>query len=138
MRALISAVLVTLALAGCAPSAAQIARDQDRAATNAQVVDRALAQLTPGASQSCLNDIDRRNARTQIVGSTILYRVRRNSVVRNDMGGNCNLSGDPILVTATPSTSLCRGDIVQLVDRTSRIPVGSCAYGDFVPYTKAR
>lgn len=135
MRAL---VLASLVLAGCTPTAAEVARGDARAATDARRVDAALAGLTPGTPTSCLSGIDRRDAKTRTIGSTVLYSVSRNRVFRNDMGGNCNLSGDPILVTATPSDNLCRGDIVQLIDRTSRFPMGSCAYGDFVPYTRAR
>jgi hypothetical protein len=135
MRAL---ALLCLATAACAPTAAEVAQQERRAATDAQEVDRALVRLIPGTPTSCLTGIDRRQARSRSIGSTVLYTVNRGRVFRNDMNGNCNLSGDPILVTVTPTDALCRGDIVQLVDRTSRFPVGSCSYGDFIPYTRAK
>ena len=34
--------------------------------------------------------------------------------------------------TARPD--LCRGDIAQVVDTLNRFPIGSCVFGDFVPY----
>lgn len=136
-------LLLCLIAAGCTPTVAETTRDRDRAATRSATrsatLDKALAGLTPGRRLSCLNAIDRRLARTTSYGSTVLFRVSRDRVFRNDMNGNCTYSSiDPIFVTQTPSGSLCRGDITQLIDRGSRFPVGSCSYGDFVPYTRAR
>ena len=132
------APILCLARAACASTPTEVADRQQRAATDRQALDRALAGKVAGKPISCLADTDRRNARTSFIGSTILYTVGRDRVFRNDMLGGCNLRGDPILINSTPSTFLCRGDIVQLIDRTSRFPVGSCAYSDFVPYERAR
>ncbi len=134
-----SLMLLGLALAGCAPTVAETRQADEREARQQARLSRALAGLTPGQPQSCLTDIDRRNARIENHGTTVLYRVSRGRVFRNDMNGNCRTNSiDPIFVTQTPSTSLCRGDIAQLIDRASRFPVGSCAYGDFVPFTRAK
>ena len=43
-----------------------------------------------------------------------------------------------ILVTRTPTTQLCRGDIATTVDSTSRIQTGACSFGDFIPYRRPR
>lgn len=132
-------LFLCLAAAGCAPTVAETARRENPAAAQSAKLDKALAGLTPGQAQGCLNDIDRRVARTTTYGSTVLYRVSRNRVFRNDMNGNCtSATFDPIVVTQTPTGSLCRGDIAQLVDRSSRFPVGSCSYGDFIPYSRAK
>jgi hypothetical protein len=40
-------------------------------------------------------------------------------------------------VTRTSSSQLCRGDIATVIDTSTRTPVGSCVFGDFVPYTVA-
>lgn len=32
----------------------------------------------------------------------------------------------------------CSGDIAQVLDTSARMPVGSCTWGDFVPYTRPR
>jgi len=132
-------LFLCLVAAGCAPTVAETARRQDRAAVQSAKLDKALAGLTPGPAENCLSGIDRRRARTTTFGSTLVFRISRDKVFRNDMNGNCT-SGtfDPIIVTRTPSTSLCRGDIAQLIDRTSRFPVGSCSYGDFIPYTRVK
>lgn len=128
--------LATLSLAGCAASDADIARQEDRTARDQARLTRALAGYVPGESRSCLSGIDRRGTRgAQYYGSTILYPIGKR-IVRNDMNGGCQLRGDPILVTQTPTGDLCRGDIVQLIDRGSRFPVGSCAFGDFVTYRR--
>lgn len=132
-------LLLCLAAAGCAPAVANTARDQDRAAAQATKLDKALAGLTPGKAESCLSAIDRRIARTTTYGSTVLFRVSNSRIFRNDMNGDCAVgSYDPIFVTQTPTGSLCRGDIVQVLDRGSRFPVGSCSYGEFVPYNRAK
>jgi hypothetical protein len=132
-------VLLSLVLAGCAPTVAETRQADARQARSDAKLARALKGLTPGPAQTCLSSIDRRNARIETYGSTTLYRVGRGRVFRNDMNGGCGTNTiDPIYVTQTPSTQLCRGDIAQLIDRASRFPIGSCAYGDFVPYTRAR
>ena len=129
---------LTALLAGCAATDADIARQEDRTARERVRLDRALAGYAPGASRSCLSSIDRRAARgTRYYGSTILYPLG-DRIIRNDMNGNCPLQREPIIVTQTPVADLCRGDIAQLIERTSRFPIGSCAYGDFVTYRRVR
>ena len=136
MRPLLLALAALLA--GCAATDAQVANQEDRAARDRAQLDRALAGYAPEDTQSCLSSIDRRASRgTRYYGSTILYRFG-DRIVRNDMNGSCPLGRDPILVTQTPSSQLCRGDIAQLIDRASRFPIGGCAYGDFVTYRRVR
>ena len=43
-----------------------------------------------------------------------------------------------VLVTRTSGTGLCSGDIARVVDVSNGITVGSCALGEFVPYTGPR
>ncbi len=136
---LLLAPIVAGMLAGCTPTVAESRSAEKRQARNEAKLSRALAGLTPGAPQGCLSGIDRRNARVETIGGTLLFRVSRGRVFRNDMNGNCTTNAiDPIFVTQTPTTALCRGDIAQLIDRVARFPVGACSYGEFVPYTRAR
>ncbi|SFP89918.1 hypothetical protein [Sphingomonas rubra] len=136
---LLLAPLAAGILAACAPTVAETRSAEERQARDRAKVSRALAGLTPGQAQNCLSGIDRRTARVQTIGGTLLFRVNRNRVFRNDMNGSCATSAiDPIFVTQTPTTALCRGDIAQLIDRASRFPIGACSYGDFVPYTRAK
>jgi hypothetical protein len=134
MRALI---LTLVLLAGCAPTMAQRERmAQDQARDQAKL-DAALAGLTPGQPQSCVNPTDLRSANTETFGNTILYKVTRNLIYRNDTSGGCfGLSRDDIIVTKSYTGQMCRGDIVRTIDRASRTPSGSCAFGDFVQYRK--
>jgi hypothetical protein len=55
--------------------------------------------------------------------------------------GGCNGlgSGHYALVTHQfGSASLCRGDIARVVDTLNGFTVGSCVFGDFVPFVKPR
>jgi len=125
-----------LILTACAPTMADRERmAQDQAHAEAQI-DKALAGLTPGKPQDCIDP--RLSPGTETHGDTILYKVSRNLIYRNDTSGGCfGLSRDDIIVTKSYTGQLCRGDIVRTVDRNSRMPSGSCAFGAFVPYRKA-
>lgn len=114
-----------------APSPAQVAQSQAK-----------FAQLTAGkvagAPMSCLPTF-RSNDMVVIDDNTIAFRNGPGSVYINHMqGGGClNLDGGRnTLVTRTPGPNLCSGDIAQVVDLGARIPVGSCVFGDFVPYRR--
>ena len=114
-----------------APSPAQVAQSQAK-----------FAQLTggkvAGAPMSCLPSY-RSNDMVVIDDNTIAFRQGPGRVYINHMqGGGClNIEGGRnALVTRTPGPNLCRGDIAQVVDFGAGIPVGSCVFGDFVPYTR--
>ena len=72
--------------------------------------------------------------------NTIAFRNGSSRVYVNHMQGGCNNLGGPYaLVTHTfGGAQLCRGDIGQVVDVTNRFTVGSCVFGDFIPYTRPR
>jgi hypothetical protein len=71
--------------------------------------------------------------------NTVAFKQGRSRVWVNHMQGSCyNIDrGSNALVTRTSTTSLCRGDIATVVDTSTRTPVGSCVFGDFVPFTMA-
>lgn len=91
-----------------------------------------------GAPMSCLPSY-RSNDMIVIDDSTIAFRDGSKRVYINHMQGDCAHAarGGNALVTQTTGSNLCRGDIAQVVDVTNRIPIGSCVFGDFVPYTRA-
>jgi len=134
----ISILLAAAGLSSCMggppqPSPAQVAQSQAK-----------FAQLTAGkvagAPLSCLPSY-RSNDMIVIDDDTIAFRNGPSRVYINHMqGGGClNIEGGRnALVTRTPGPNLCRGDIAQVVDFGARIPVGSCVFGDFVPYTRVR
>ena len=70
---------------------------------------------------------------------TIAFRDGSRRVYVNQMQGGCSgLGGANTLVTKTyGNAELCRCDIGQVVDLQNHFTVGSCVFGDFVPYTKA-
>lgn len=72
---------------------------------------------------------------------TIAFRDGSSRVYVAHMQGSCiNLSrGGYALVTKQfGSANLCRGDIARVVDTLSGFTVGSCVFGDFVPYVRPR
>jgi hypothetical protein len=132
---ILPSILVALLATACAPTPQQAARAAvDADATQAKLA-KALAGLTPGKPMSCLSQLQSTNL--EAYGPTLLYRVSRNLVYRNDTAGGCERAGrDDVLVTRSPTGQLCRGDIGQTFDRASRFPTGGCSLGDFVPYRK--
>lgn len=101
-------------------------------------LESTLAGRVAGKPVDCINLPRVRSSTTFTSPDSIVYRLSNRTVYLNQPAGGCGLRGDPILITRTPSTRLCRGDIVSVVDRGSRIPMGSCGLGVFIPYTKAK
>ena len=126
-----SALLLVPACAACASSTVS----EPRTAKAETQLARALAGKAAGAPVSCLPS-HRTNDMTIIDDNTILFREGRNLVYRNDPRGGCSPMGRGgyTLVTRSSTGHMCRGDIVRVVDLTSKITAGSCSLGDFVPY----
>jgi hypothetical protein len=93
---------------------------------------KALSGKVAGTPRSCISLNDARQSTTY--RSAIVYRVSSRLSYVNDLGKCPFLRDDNILVTKTFGSQLCRGDIVNMVDRGSHFPSGSCAFSDFVPY----
>ena len=90
----------------------------------------------PQTPISCLPHYRSGDMRT-IDEETILFRDGSRRVYVADMQGGCSGlgRGSTALVTRQfGSADLCRGDIAQVVDTLNRFPIGSCVFGDFVPY----
>jgi hypothetical protein len=116
-----------------APSPTQIAQSQ---AKFAQLTEGKVA----GAPLGCLPSF-RSSEMIVVDDDTIAFRNGPSQVyIAHMQGGGCtNLQGGHnTLVTRTPGPNLCRGDIAQVVDLSANIPVGSCVFGDFVPYRRVR
>ena len=127
--------LLAIALSGCTTSAAENARATQREASDQQKLAEELRGLTPQKPVSCMNDA--RNASIKAYGPTILYKVGRGLIYRNDTTGGCeNIARGDILVTRTVLGQPCQGDIAHTVDSTSRAMTGSCSFGLFTPYKK--
>ncbi len=74
---------------------------------------------------------------TPIDDSTVIFKDGSRVYV-NHLIGECSLlrSGFYTLVTRSSGTGLCRGDIADVADVRAGTVVGSCAIGDWVPYTR--
>jgi hypothetical protein len=71
--------------------------------------------------------------------NTIAFRdgAYRTYVVHME-GGCSNLGGAGLALVTKQygSADLCRGDIGRVVDTLNGMTVGSCSFGDFVPYVR--
>lgn len=104
-----------------------------RAEKEAARLAKALDGKVAGKPVSCISLRDIRS--TKGYGErTMLYEVNRGLVYRNDPAGGCPMRDDRTIVTRTPGTQLCRGDIALVRDLTTGFDYGSCVLGDFVPY----
>ena len=131
-----SILVTSVALVACTTTAAeQPTRSPAKQAEFAKLVEGKVA----GPPQSCLPSYNQ-NDMVVIDDSTIAFRLSSSRIYVNHMQGPCtSLSGSNALVTKTYGTAqLCRGDIGQVVDLTNHFTVGSCVFGDFIPYTKPR
>ena len=130
MRTALLAFSAILALA--APAAAPAERLSGEAE---------LARLTEGRVAGepvdCLDT--RRFTGTRIIDRTaIVYEAPGGMLwVNVPRGGAHTLDEWDVLLTRQFSTSLCRGEIVRLLDPTTLMQTGAVSLGDFVPYRRA-
>lgn len=98
-----------------------------------------VAGKVAGPALSCLPTY-RSNDMIVVDENTIAFRQGPGRVYINHMRGGClNIDhGRNTLVTRTTGSSLCSGDIAEVVDLTAGVPVGSCVFGEFVPFTRPR
>jgi hypothetical protein len=121
-------------LASCTTTPEPTMRRADKQAELAQLLVGKVAQRPI----SCLPHYQSSDMRV-IDDNTIAFRDgARRTFVANMNGGCSNLgSGNFALVTRQFGTAdLCRGDIARVVDTLNGMTVGSCSFGDFVPYVK--
>ena len=130
----ISLFLGAAGLMACATTAAE---QPARSVKAQKQYDTLLAGKVAGAPISCLPTYHQDDM-VVIDDQTIAFRQGRARVYVNHMQGSCtNLGGGYALVTKQyGSSQLCRGDIGQVVDLQNHFTVGSCVFGDFVPYAK--
>jgi hypothetical protein len=129
----VSLLLAAAALTSC--STAMAPSPQVSARSQAQL-QQMLAGRVSGPPVSCLPP-GRSGDMTSIAGGTVVFRSGSTYYV-NDMRGSChNLNSQYALVTRQyGGSSLCSGEIAQLLDPGARITVGSCTFGDFIPFRR--
>lgn len=133
---------ISLLLLGVAAASCTMASSQPQPLRSAQKqaeYDRLLAGKVAGPPRSCLPHYNT-NDMYVIDESTVAFRAGSSRVYVNHMQGGCSnlgVGGGYALVTKQyGSAELCRGDIGQVVDLHNNFTVGSCVFGDFIPYVK--
>ena len=125
--------LSMLILAIAAPAAARDRTPADPKAALAAMVAGRIA----GPSVSCISLLP--NTHSRIVDRyAVVYDGPGRLYVNDFDGQGCSaLRKDRTLVTVTPSSQLCSGDIIRVVDPVQRFDYGSCGLGKFTPYKRA-
>ncbi|WP_294393560.1 hypothetical protein [uncultured Sphingomonas sp.] len=95
-----------------------------------------LAGRSPGKPVDCLPLS--RYSDTRTIGSTVAYRVASTWYVNRFSGGCPSLRPGNALVSRHNSSRICRGDIAQVVIPSAGVPLGSCVFDSFTPYTSPR
>jgi hypothetical protein len=130
---LISILMAGAVLASCTTGPPQPTRTAQKQLEFQQLLGGKVA----GAPISCLPHYRSGDMRI-IDDQTIIFRDgNRRSYLAHMQGGCTNLSsGSYALVTRQFGTAdLCRGEIARVVDTLNGFTVGSCVFGDFVPYS---
>ncbi len=123
-----------LMLAGCGPmntAAGPVPLNEKQTLA----LDKELKGKVAGKPLNCLSTSDTSNV-IRISDDMLLYRQSGRLVYQNKLRYACPglERGDDILVTEVFGGSLCKGDLIRLVDRTSGIQGPVCSLGEFVPY----
>lgn len=129
------AILIPAAALTAACSTYAAAPPQDAAGSElaAELSGRAAEE-----TRSCVSQRDLQGNRTVDDGAAIIFSGPGDRIYVNRPPAGCpSLGSGRSLVIKSTMDRLCRGDIVDVVDLSSRIHYGSCSLGDFVPYRKA-
>ena len=127
-------VVGSLAVAGCTAYPPQPFQRTPAAESKLQSL---LAGRVAGPPQACLPSY-RADSMINIDSNTVLFRDGA-TYYRNDFQGGCSrLDMGYTLVTRTTGSSLCRGDIAQVVDLQTGSSPDTCSFGYFVPYRRVR
>jgi hypothetical protein len=132
---MISALIASAALVSCTTAPPAPTRSAQKQQEFQQLLNGKVAQ----APISCLPHYRSGDMRV-IDDDTIAFRDGSSRVYVNHMqGGGCtNLGGGSYALVTKQfgSADLCRGDIARVVDTLNGFTVGSCVFGDFVPYVR--
>jgi hypothetical protein len=131
----ISLLLLSAAAASCTtapPSPTRTAQSQAQ-----------LQQLIAGkAAEKPISCLPSYNANDMVVidENTVAFKSGSSRVYVAHMNGPCtNLGGAgnyALLTRNTGGLGLCSGDIAHVVDTSAGMTVGSCSFGEFIPYVR--
>jgi len=132
MRTLAMMAIGALALAGGGADARK-----PRQTPEAKLAER-LKDFAPEKPVRCV-DLQRLGSSEIIDRTAILYRSTGGLYYLNrPRGGQSALGWDDVLVTRTFGSQLCDGDVIRLIDRSSRMESGFVILDDFVPYRRVK
>ena len=133
MKKLLLAIPAAMLIAAPASSGEKIDLTEKQQAK----LDKRLEGRTAGDPVSCISLRHQKNM-TVISDDVLLFGASRNAktIFVNKPQAGCRNADRLVMVYDRPTSNLCRGEIVQLVDNTTGVNVGSCAFSEFVPYTK--
>jgi hypothetical protein len=107
-----------------------------RTAENEHALQMLVAGKVAQQPLSCLPHYRSEDMRV-IDEETVAFRDGSRRTYVGHLAGGCNHLGSPGFAMVTRkvgSADLCRGDIARIVDTQNGFTVGSCVFGDFVPY----
>ena len=131
---------IALLLAGAALTACAAAPQPGRSARAESHFQQLIAGKVAGRAVSCLPNY-RASDMVVIDDDTLAFRDGNRRVWVTNLQQGCSSlgSGNYALVTRNfGGTGLCRGDIAEVADLVTGMTVGSCSFGDFVPYANTR
>ena len=91
---------------------------------------------TPGPARNCVSLSSNEALRSVGSGEHVLLYGSGGTIWLNRPEQSCAIDPDDIIVTQLATSSLCRGDLIRSVHRTSGIPGPTCLLGVFVPYSR--
>jgi hypothetical protein len=133
MRTILIASAAAVVLAACSTATEPPMRSAEDQAKYLKLIEGRVA----GAPLTCLPSWNADDMRV-IDDQTIVFGERTSRVYVANLRSPCDNVGQPgfALVTRTPTSQLCSGDIATVVQTTSGITAGSCVIGTFTPYTR--
>lgn len=132
-----SLLLLGAALASCTTAPPEPERSAKHQARYEQLIAGKVAR----PPINCLPHFDASDM-TVIDDNTVVFGrgISSAPVYVAHMRGPCTGLGGPgpnaLVTRQVGSSSLCSGDIAQVVDIMAHITVGSCTFGEFVPYVR--
>lgn len=136
----ISLLLLGAMLASCTTAAAD--QQQQRSAKSQAHYEQLIAGKVAGAPMNCLPSYLRADDMTVIDDNTIVFGrgALTGPVYVAHMRGPCTglggASHNALVTRQVGAGGLCSGDIATVQDLMAHITVGSCTFGEFVPYTR--
>lgn len=100
-------------------------------------LDKILLGRKAEPAKSCIPRLEQKKL-TIINDNILIYSRSKNAktIYMNKPVGGCPRVKGNTLTHNRPDTSLCSGEIAQVVDLVAGITVGGCAFSEFIPYTR--